>query len=207
VCDFIKQILGSGATDFVSQFMKLVFSKAAMEETFCPLYARLLKDLSTDYPTLTAEMQTLYTKFPSIFEEVDESSTANMEEFIERNNQRRYRQGYSQFLTELLKQGIVESAPFTTTVRMIITQMCAVSTQEGKTNVMEEYMNCLSRILKALSERTAEADAMRAILLPVLTEDLTPLTVMSAERPSLTNRIRIGIMNSLDALKKAAGKR
>jgi hypothetical protein len=210
VCDFIKQILGSGETEFISEFMKLVFSKAAMEETFCPIYARLVKDLSVDYPSLTAEMQTLYAKFPTIFEEVDESSTTNMEEYIERNKQRRYRQGYSQFLTELLKQGIVEPAPFTTTVRMIITQMCVVSKQDGKTNVMEEYMNCLTRILKALAEKTPEADTMRTSLLPVIAEELTPLTTMSAERPSLTNRIRIGIMNALDALKKASassGKR
>ncbi len=207
VADFIKQILGSGETEFIAEFMKLVFSKAAMEETFCPIYARLLKDLSADYPSLTAEMQTLYAKFPSIFEEIDESSSAGMEEMIERNKQRRYRQGYSQFLTELLKQGIVEPAAFTTTVRMIITQMCVASTQDGKTNVMEEYMNCLSRILKALAEKTPETDAMRATLLPVLTEELTPLTAMSADRPSLTNRIRIGIMNALDALKKVGGRR
>jgi hypothetical protein len=207
VTDFIKQILGSGETEFITEFMKLVFSKAAMEETFCPIYARLLKDLSADYPSLTAEMQTLYAKFPSIFEEIDETSSAGMEEMIERNKQRRYRQGYSQFLTELLKQGIVEPAAFTTTVNMIITQMRTVSTQEGKTNVMEEYMNCLSRILKALAEKTPETDAMRATLLPVLAEELTPLTAMAAGRPSLTNRIRIGIMNALDTLKKLGGRR
>jgi tRNA G37 N-methylase Trm5 len=152
-------------------------------------------------------MQTLYAKFPSIFEEIDETSSAGMEEMIERNKQRRYRQGYSQFLTELLKQGIVEPAAFTTTVNMIITQMRTVSTQEGKTNVMEEYMNCLSRILKALAEKTPETDAMRATLLPVLAEELTPLTAMAAGRPSLTNRIRIGIMNALDTLKKLGGRR
>jgi len=125
---------------------------------------------------------------------------------IERNKQRRYRQGYSQFLTELLKQGIVEPAPFTTTVRMIITQMCVASKQEGKTNVMEEYMNCLTRILKALAEKTPETDKMRATLLPLLIEELTPLIELSAERPSLTNRIRIGIMNVLDTLKKAGSR-
>lgn len=206
VCDFIKQILGSGETDFLTEFMKLVFSKAAMEETFCPLYARLLKDLSADYPSLTSEMQSLYKNFPQIFEEVDESSTSNMEEFMERNKQRRYRQGYSQFLTELLKQGIVDPTAFTSTVEMIITQMCAVSKQEGKTNNMEEYMNCLSRILKALADKSPEATTMRISLLPVLNEKLTPLTELSVDRPSLSNRIRFGIINALDNVKKVGGK-
>ena len=43
--EFITHIIDNGQTDMIKCFMKLVFEKAASEEMFCPLYARLLSEL------------------------------------------------------------------------------------------------------------------------------------------------------------------
>jgi hypothetical protein len=196
--EFLMEILGSGETDFLSDFMRLVFRKAAAEETFCPLYAQLLSDLSAGYPFLLDEMATLYTKFLDIFQEVDEGACADMEEFIQKNKEKKYRKGYAQFLAELLKFNIADQVAFSNTLRQIIGQIDTLSRVEDKSNTLEEYSDCLLCILNALKGRnTAAAKAIRESAL----EQLMPLTVRSAERPSLTNRIRFTILNATDSLK------
>jgi hypothetical protein len=196
--EFLMEILGSGETDFLSDFMRLVFRKAAAEETFCPLYAQLLSDLSAGYPFLLNEMAALYTKFLDIFQEVDEGACADMEEFIQKNKDKKYRKGYAQFLAELLKCNIVDQAAFSNTLRQIIGQIDALSRVEDKSNTLEEYADCLLCILNALKGRnTTAAKAIRESAL----DQLMPLTVRSAERPSLTNRIRFTILNATDSLK------
>ena len=200
VKEFLMEILGSGETDFLSDFMRLVFRKAAAEETFCPLYAKLLNELSIGYPFLLNEMKTLYESYMNIFQEVDESSCKNMEEFIQKNKEKKYRQGYSQFLAELLKQGIVEQAAFVNTIRTITTQMKSLSRQLEKSNTLEEYSNCLLRIFRVLKGHSTIAAALRAEVAPLVKEELTVLTVCSPEYPSLTNRIRFSVMNALECI-------
>ena len=200
VKEFLMEILGSGETDFLTEFMQLVFRKAAAEETFCPLYAKLLKELSIGYPFLLDEMRSLYHRYTNIFQEVDEGECANMDEFIQKNKEKKYRQGYSQFLAELLKHGIVEHAAFVTTMKLIIQQIDILSKQEDKSNVLEEYSNCLLHIFRAIKGHAAISSAIRADIAEIAAAQLGPLTVRSAERPSLTNRIRFSIINAKECI-------
>jgi hypothetical protein len=199
--EFLMEILGSGETDFLADFMRLVFRKAAAEETFCPLYAQLLNDLAIGYPFLLNEMAALYEKFMDIFQEVDEGAHIDMEEFIQKNKEKKYRKGYAQFLAELLKYNIVEREAFAMTLRKIIQQLDAISRQEDKSNTLEEYADCLICILNALKGTSAAGLAMKDAIRADALEQLMPLTARSAERPSLTNRIRFTILNATDHLK------
>ncbi len=200
VKEFLMEILGSGETDFLTEFMQLVFRKAAAEETFCPLYAKLLKELSTGYPFLLDEMHALYQRYTTIFQEVEEGECANMEEFIQKNKEKKYRQGYSQFLAELLKHSIVEHSAFVATIKLIIQQIDALSKQEDKSNVLEEYSNCLLHIFRAIKGHAAVSSAIRSDIAEIAAEQLGPLTVCSTERPSLTNRIRFSILNAKECI-------
>ena len=89
-------------------FMKLVFEKAACEEVFCPLYAKLLSELSAKYPVLLTEMANLYSVYMSIFEEVPENKAENYNEVCKQNVEKKYRRGYSQFLAELIKHDVID---------------------------------------------------------------------------------------------------
>ena len=200
VKEFLMEILGSGETDFLTDFMRLVFRKAAAEETFCSLYAKLLNELSIGYPFLLNEMKTLYESYMNIFQEVAETDYTNMEEFIQKNKEKKYRQGYSQFLAELLKQGIVEQAAFVNTIKTIVKQMKALSREVDKSNTLEEYSNCLLRIFRVLKGNSDVATAIRASVADPVKEELTVLTVCSPEYPSLTNRIRFSVMNALECI-------
>jgi hypothetical protein len=145
-------------------------------------------------------MQSLYNKYVDIFQEVNEHDCANMEEFIQKYKENKYRQGYSQFLAELLKHGIVEHAAFVNTIKQIIQQIDKLSREQDQSTVLEEYSNCLLHIFRAINKGHAEISSAIRADIAFAAEQLTPLTVCSADRPSLTNRIRFSIMNAKECI-------
>lgn len=203
VYEFLSEILASGECDFLSDFMKLIFTKAATEETFCPLYAKLLKELSSKYPFLLSEMDILYNKFLNIFVELDDAE--DTECAIERRKEKKYRQGYSQFLAELLKHNVVDTNAFYNTIEQIIKQIDNQSQLVDKTSTIEEYGDCLIKLLKVLKPPTSDGisekmSELRTKLSSNLKSKMEELTRKSAERPSLNNKIRFTMMDAIDAI-------
>ena len=121
--EFVTHIIDGGQTEMIKCFMKLVFEKAASEEMFCPLYAKLLSELSSRYPVLLTEMANLYSVYMAIFEEVPEGKAENYNEVCKQNVEKKYRRGYSQFLAELIKHNVINSDVFMKTVMTIVTQI------------------------------------------------------------------------------------
>jgi hypothetical protein len=165
--DFLFQILGSqdafqttqeknNTEEFVKEFMSLVFKKAASEEIFCPLYAKLLTDISEKYPIILDEMNKLHENYLEIFEECDESMSRSYEEFLEKNREKKYRQGYSQFLAELTSLKILSVDKLIVIYNKIFTQILNNGKQENKVVLIEQYIDCLLRITKVLRNRTEQ---------------------------------------------------
>lgn len=196
--DFLFEILDAGETDdFLADFMKLIFHKAAdsIGLSYCPLYARLLHELRSKYSFIQKEINRIYGQFLMVFNEVSDASNDNMEAFQQRNKEKKYRIGYSQFITELLKyDGIIGDEDYVSTVKTITSQMNLLVANESKKVVVEEYADALSKMIKIL--HTAPEACGR--LLPKLREtcdsDLKDLTVMDAAKPGLSNKARFAIM-------------
>jgi hypothetical protein len=75
--DFLYQILGSSDhsnEEFIKEFMNLVFEKAAREEIFCPLYAKLLSEISEKHPVILVEMNKLHENYLEIFKNIPGAS-------------------------------------------------------------------------------------------------------------------------------------
>ncbi len=196
--DFLFEILDAGDTDdFLADFMKLIFHKAAdsIGLSYCPLYARLLHELRSKYSFIQTEINRIYGQFLMVFNEVSDATNDDMEAFRQRNKEKKYRIGYSQFITELLKyENIISDEDYITTVKTITGQMNQLVTNESKKVVVEEYADSLSKMIKIL--HTAPDACAR--LLPKLREacdpDLKELTALSAEKPGLSNKARFAIM-------------
>jgi hypothetical protein len=194
--DFLCQILDSGQTDFLKHFMLLVFQKAAAEEFFCPLYAKLLSELSSKYTILHSEMETLYGQFMSIFEEIDESSAADYNDFVKRTEQKKYRLGYSQFLAELIKHGTVNIELFMKTLTTIIKQISITVSKHDSVCIIEEYVDCMKRIVKAIKE-CRSTECIAAIRLKIKSEIcmIEPYTKKNPDFISLSNKARFAFMD------------
>lgn len=195
--EFITHIIDNGETDMIKCFMKLVFEKAASEEIFCPLYAKLLSELSTSYPILLTEMDNLYSQYMLIFEEVHAvSEDENYNEFCKRNIGNKYRRGYSQFLAELIKYDVIELDIFIKTIHKIIHQIEMNCMNKELVKLNEEFADCLMKIIKAIKTGDEKKNVKIKQIRNVITKDVSrikPLTLNT--NTGMTNKARFTMLD------------
>ena len=198
---FLQQILDSDEKDFLRDFMLLVFKKAASEPTFCPLYARMISELSSSYGTLVDELKNLYDKYLTIFEEVTESECKDYEQFVQRNREKLHRLGYSQFLAELTSRGVLTQDQLQKLYDTVLQQIKKLSSQvEGKTQLVDEYADCLLRMSKAFQgtknpELVKVRSGLGGLCDPLITEILSHKTTLY---PGLSKKSCFTLMDCLD---------
>jgi hypothetical protein len=202
---FLEQILDSGETDFIKDFMLLVFKKAAAEEIYCPHYARLMSELIKSYESLSNEMISLQGSFMQIFEEVDESDTKDYSSFLERNQQKIYRLGYSQFLAELAHREVLNSDMLMNTLIMLINQIKTHSKDDDKSKLIEEYCDCILRMTKIFRKNEGEYLTQLKV---IINDKITPLIkdvikYSSSDMPSISKKSKFALMDVIDNLQPA----
>jgi hypothetical protein len=206
--DFLYQILGSGDAaelqEMTRDFMRLVFKKAAVEEIFCPLYAKLLCEISGRYRVILEEMYALQSNYLAIFDDVQETEGAGYDAFVEQQKSKQFRVGYSQFLAELTALEILKLDLLVSTFQRILSNMQAFGKQEDKKTLLEEYSDCLVRMSKVLRKKqSAFFVGARAALLAASGTALSELIEGAATGayPSLSAKTRFMVMDVLDILK------
>jgi hypothetical protein len=202
IFDFLCQILDSGKIHFLKDFMKFVFQKATREETFCPYYAQLLCELTGKYPVILSEMVLRYREFGAIFDDISELETDSYAELLASNTDKAYRQGYAQFLGELVKYNVLDTELFVTTLGSIIHNIERMSVNEKGKPVLEEYVICLMRIIEAVKAGTTDlAKALRKALKERFIGTLDLLTQKNTTLTGIATRSRFILMNIVDAIK------
>lgn len=205
--DFLYQILGSGDVadlqEMTRDFMRLVFKKAAVEEIFCPLYAKLLCEISARYKVILEEMYALQSNYLAIFDDVEETG-ANYDAFVEHQKSKQFRVGYSQFLAELTALEILNMDLLVSTFQRILMNMTTFGKQEEKKTLLEEYSDCLVRMAKVLRRKpgaffSGARSALFAASGPALSELIAGAGTPAY--PSLSVKTRFMLMDVLDSLK------
>jgi hypothetical protein len=195
---FMQQILDSDETDFLDDFMKFVFQKAATEAAFCPIYARLLHELADEFTHLRDVMRTLFRDYMNIFTEVEHTSpdpsSETYKEFLESQERKKFRRGYSQFVAELVKHGEVDVEGFRTLIFQITSAIESFHTDSSKTQLSEEYIDCLSNMCKSASPILI-ANAWSADLVARLA---ALIAKPAAALPGFTAKSRFALMNLTD---------
>jgi hypothetical protein len=206
--EFITTIIDSGQTDMMKCFMKIVFEKAASEEIFCPLYAKLLSELSTSYPVLLTEMANLYTQYMEIFDEVAEDQTETYNEMCKRNVEKKYRRGYSQFLAELIKNNVMDTDTFLKILSKIIGQVEANTAIPESTKLIEEFADCLMRIMKAIrvdplnQEENDAIGLIRSTLKGEIMARIQPLSMRQPDMLGLSNKARFTFLDMYESIQR-----
>jgi len=198
---FLQQILDSDEGEFLKSFMILVFKKAASEPTYCSLYARMIGELSIEYKTLRYELESLYTSYISIFEEVTETETKDYEAFVQRNREKLHRLGYSQFLAELTSLGVLEQEQLEKLYTTILNQI-RIHAVEGndKQQLIDEYIDCLLRMTRAFQKKQIPIlIQIRKGLSKICEEPMTDiLSKRSTIYPGVSKKSYFALMDCLD---------
>lgn len=203
--DFLYQVLGSGEPDLqdmIRHFMRLVFRKAAVEEMFCPLYAKLLCEISTRYSVILTEMHALQANYLSIFDDIQDDQTGSYDVFVESQREKQYRRGYSQFLAELAALELLDLDYLKSSFERILSNMRALGKEEEKRTLLEEYSDCLVRMASVLKRRQSPFFLRARQTLRELCEaSLTELIENAAAYRSVSAKTRFMLMDVQDCLK------
>jgi hypothetical protein len=186
---FLFQILGSDQREFVREFTRLVFRKAAAEDKFCPLFAKLLSEIKKEYPVIMEEMEKLHTTYLDIWNMTDSSDSK-----VDKS----YRRGYSQFLAELAALEVLDINMIKITISSLKSciQMCL--NLEDHVETVEEYMDCLKELCGSKVPKP-----VRRMIRELLVEDLeTWIAKSGKEYPALSNKSRFACMDLRDLLIK-----
>jgi hypothetical protein len=203
VRDFLYQILGSGddITEMVRQFMLMVFKKAATEEIYCALYAKLLAEISARYTVISEEMQKLQENYLEIFDDVEEVKEGqdNYEVFVEKNKNKRYRLGYSQFLAELAAIEFLDLSNLERTFQKLMDLLLKYAAVPDRKVLVEEYTDCLVRMSRVLKKKSSIFFiAARKSLLAISKETIDTLIAKKEDYPSLSPKARFLLMDVRD---------
>jgi hypothetical protein len=188
VKSFLFQILGSEQKEFVREFTWLVFRKAAAEEKFCGLFARLLSEIQKEFPVILEEMRKLHTKYLDIWNINESDSSID----------RRCRLGYSQFLAELTALSVLELDTMKLTLETL--KKCIIDCIEKYeySETVEEYMDCLKQLCGSRVPKN-----VKVMIRELLVKDLGIWIDMSRESvPGLSSKSRFACMDLRDLLMK-----
>lgn len=220
--DFLFQILGqesivteeSGETvkaeegqveEFVRDFMRMVFRKAAAEQIYCPLYAKLLAEIGEKHSVIFAELNSLYDNYMEIFEEADvntSTSTEDKESFEKKCIDKKYRQGYSQFIAELTTLEILSVEALASTFHTLFFQIEKHSKFPDRKPLVDEYVDCALRMSRVLKEK--HSDFFRNARAKLYGENkellITLINIRDSTYPSLSPKSRFLLMDIQDIL-------
>jgi hypothetical protein len=205
--EFLYQILGSGEPDLVEMirhFMLLVFKKAACEETYCPLYAKLLAEISDRYKVILEEMHKLQANYLHIFDDVEEPPEGGVDydSFVAKNKEKQYRQGYSQFMAELATLEILDRSNLEQTFRKLFELLERYGTIPDKKALLEDYTDCLVRMARVLAKKSSPFfREARAAVWQISAGPLERLISQKEKYPSLSVKARFILMDVKDYLK------
>jgi len=198
--DFIYQIMDSGETEFIKDFIEKVFSKATVEELYCALFAKLIAEIAHRYPIMYEEMKRYHSEFLKVFEDVQEEGGLADSNTVAK--QRQYRLGYGQFISELAGQNALEKEQLLAMVSKVMDNIWKLSSQADKVKAVEECVDCLVRLNKSLMEKSPKffKDVKGEMGLRIIERITALVTKKAGDRPSLSPKARFGLMDLKDIL-------
>jgi hypothetical protein len=201
VKSFLEQIMNSGETEFISEFMDLLFTKAASEEAYCELYSRLLLELTDRFPYLRTEIKTIYENFIGIFMEardVADQGSSDYKKFLEAQEKKKFRKGYSHFLAEIYNKGLLPSDAIEITVAAIMSSLDKLEQDASNTLLVEEYVVSLTKIVLTINE--AKTGPIPPYLVNLIDRLNQILKKPKTETPGYTSKARFSLMDIVEAL-------
>ena len=201
--DFIYQIMDSGETEFIKDFVEKVFAKATLEQLYCALFAKLIAEIAHQYPVMYEEMKRYHEEFLKVFEDVSEEvSSVSGPDSDKIIKQRQYRLGYGQFISELASLNALEKDQLLAMVEKVMHKIWTLTAEEDKTKTVEEFIDCIFRLTKSLREKSPKffASVKDEMKVRIMDKASSIIERTAGPRPSLSAKARFGLMDLKDIL-------
>lgn len=192
--DFIYQILDSGETEFIREFLEKVFKKATFEDKYCALFAKLIAEIAHKYPVMYDEVRRYHTEFIKVFDDIEESGTDV--------KKRQHRMGYGEFISELVGQNALEKEMLIQMIVKIGDKIWEHTAEQDKVKTVEECIDCLTRLSGQLKTKSPKffASVKGDIESRILEKVVLLIQKKAGDRPSLSLKAKCGLMDLRDIL-------
>jgi len=156
----MREMLDGDEVEFLDEMLAYAFHKAASESLYCALFAKLLHELSTEFSHFRTSMRKLFDDYAGIFSEavaVPEADTEAYKQWLEAQERKKFRRGYSQFVVELVKLGAADAKAFGVLLQNNVTVLESAKDDGKNIQLCEEYGDCLSTMCVAAPELLSSA--------------------------------------------------
>jgi hypothetical protein len=117
--------------------------------------------------------------------------SADYKKFVKLRERRKFRRGYSMFLGEIVRLGVLQIENLISTCSLILDELQNCKKQEGQQLLCEEYADCLLTLMKSCSLPPSQVGVFRERIANVMDKK---------DNVSLTNKARFGLMDIQDIL-------
>lgn len=177
-----------------------IFLKAVMQPVYCPYYVKLLKIMNDEYEkneiinNKCIEFKTILK--PKIEEDIDnkEMSLSEKEKydlFCKANKEKKYKEGYSQFIGELFNNKMINNITLEQNVSLFVESLENSSLQDATSTYVEDALICICKLFDTVSNR--EKTIIRTYCERVL---------LIKEHNDLPKRLKFKLMDLKDLLVK-----
>jgi len=196
ILNFLRQNMDSEEKVFLEQFMALIFSKAAEEDTFVALYAQLLADLTPEFPFLKGEMQKLFTSYLDVFTDAkgqEDQTSAEYGKFLDASKRKTHRRGYSLFIAQIAAKGLITEQELLDTTLAVARSLITNSLDSEQKLLVEELADCLTNIMGVAHKSLNAFEEIKTVM-----TELKGLTAKEpAALPGLSFKSRFALMDCL----------
>lgn len=196
ILNFLRQNMDSEEKVFLEQFMALIFSKAAEEDTFVALYAQLLADLTPEFPFLKGEMQKLFASYLDVFTDAkgqEDQTSAEYGKFLDASKRKTHRRGYSLFIAQIASKGLITEQELLDTTLAVARSLITNSLDSEQKLLVEELADCLTNIMGVAHKSLNAFEEIKTVM-----AELKGLTAKEpAALPGLSFKSRFALMDCL----------
>ena len=166
----LREMLDGDEIEYLDEMLAYIFQKAATESIYCALFAKLLHELSGEFPHFRIAMRKRFADYTAIFSEAVDAAEHDSEEYkrwLDLQEHKKFRRGYSQFVSELVKLGEADTEAFAKLLQESVRVLEVSATNADKVHLCEEYSDCLKTMCESasalLSTATWSADLVARI--------------------------------------------
>jgi hypothetical protein len=147
-------MLDGDEIEYLDEILAYIFQKAATESIYCALFAKLLHELSGEFPHFRIAMRKRFADYTALFSEGVATAEHDSEEYkrwLDLQEHKKFRRGYSQFVSELVKLGEADTEAFAKLLQESVRVLEVSATNADKVHLCEEYSDCLKTMCESAS--------------------------------------------------------
>jgi hypothetical protein len=158
--DGIKTYLNDISDEYISKFVQEVFNRASCQDIFCEMYVDALKCISSSKQSIIPCISTIIEDYLSLFDtKITKKEIDDYDEFCKNNKEKKFRAGYSSFISELYRCDMIPRqivVSFANTILKNITNDLKKDTNPDIKENIQDNVECFKKLVNRIHSNSSK---------------------------------------------------